>query len=289
MDNNQVVFDSTRPQAIVDISFSQIAKSLIQQSKSLVKFLLNSGIITWTLLVILWWVLSLFQEDILLPGPLKTLMGSLEIIRDGTLIKFAGISFMRVLVGWSAGCIVGIPLGVLIGRIHVIRKLFEPFLNFFRFVPGLALITLFLMWFGVGEGAKIVIIFYGTTFSVAVNVIAGIISMDNSRIYAASILGAKPADVLFSVIWPSVIPYAFTGARLGLGGAFGSIVAAEMVAAKDGIGYLIYNSRLYFRTDWIIAGVITLGLMGYLSDLVFRKLGNRFLHRFGVRDDIKED
>ena len=247
--------------------------------------ILGTGAVTWILFLFIWWILSLFQEDILLPGPLKTLLGTVEIIKNGKLFLFAGISFRRVMIGWSLGCLVGIPLGVLIGRIYFMRKLFEPFLNFFRFVPGLALITLFLMWFGVGEGAKIVIIFYGTTFTVAVNVIAGILSMDQSRIYAAAILGADEKDILISVIWPSVIPYAFTGARLGLGGAFGSIVAAEMVAAKEGIGYLIYNSRLYFRTDWIIAGVITLGLMGYLSDLVFRKLGNRYLRRFGVREE----
>ena len=218
---------------------------------SFIRLMLNTGLMTWILFVFIWWILSLFQEDILLPGPLKTLTGSMEIITNGRLFQFAWISFRRVLIGWTLGCIAGIPLGVLIGRIEVVRRLFEPFLNFFRFIPGLALITLFLMWFGVGEGAKIVIIFYGTAFTVSVNVIAGIVSMDRNRIYAASILGASEKDILLTVIWPSAIPYAFTGARLGLGGAYASIVAAEMVAAKEGIGYLIYNSRLYFRTDWI--------------------------------------
>lgn len=256
----------------------------VKKNKNIFDLILGTGAVTWLLFVLLWWFLSLFQEDILLPGPLKALQGSVEIITNGKLFLFAGISFRRVFIGWSLGCLLGIPFGVLIGRVYVVRKLFEPFLNFFRFVPGLALITLFLLWFGVGEGAKIVIIFYGTMFTVAVNVIAGILSMDQSRIYAAAILGADEKDILLTVIWPSVIPYAFTGARLGLGGAFGSIVAAEMVAAKEGIGYLIYNSRLYFRTDWIIAGVITLGLMGYLSDLIFRKLGNRYLGKYGVRE-----
>ncbi|MBR4760788.1 MAG: ABC transporter permease subunit, partial [Lachnospiraceae bacterium] len=148
----------------------------------------------------------------------------------------------------------------------------------------LALITLFLMWFGVDEGSKIMIILYGTVFTVAVNVIAGILSMDQMRIYAARILGMSEMEIFTLVVWPQVIPYAFTGARLGLGGAFGAIVAAEMVAAQEGVGFLIYNSRLYFRTDWIIAGVITLGLMGFLSDKFFRALGNRFLGRFGVKE-----
>ncbi|MBQ1526167.1 MAG: ABC transporter permease [Lachnospiraceae bacterium] len=252
-------------------------------NEGLVK-LFRSGILTWVLFVFLWWFLSLFYEDILLPGPLKTAKGSLEIILNGKLFKFALISMRRVYIGWAVGCLVGIPLGILIGRIELIRGFFEPCINFFRFVPGLALITLFLMWFGVDEGSKIMIILYGTVFTVSVNVIAGILAMDQNRIYAARILGVNERQILYSVIWPQVIPYAFTGARLGLGGAFGAIVAAEMVAATEGVGYLIYNSRLYFRTDWIIAGVITLGLMGFFSDKLFRMLGNRYLRRFGVRE-----
>ena len=254
------------------------------KGKKIWKTLLKTGIITWLAFIVFWWILSLFQEDILLPGPLKTLAGSWEIVANGKLFEFALISMRRVFIGWGLGCLIGIPLGMLIGRIEVVRSFFEPFINFFRFVPGLALITLFLMWFGVDEGSKIMIILYGTVFTVSVNVIAGILSMDQNRINAARILGVSEKDIFFTVVWPSIIPYAFTGARLGLGGAFGAIVAAEMVAAKEGLGYLIYNSRLYFRTDWIICGVITLGLLGFLFDKLFRVLGNKYLKHYGVKE-----
>lgn len=245
---------------------------------------MKSGIVTWGLFVVIWWVLSLFQSEVLLPGPLETLKGAKELILNGKLLTFALISLRRVFLGWLIGLAIGIPLGLIIGRISFIRSLFEPFINFFRFVPGLALITLFLMWFGVGETSKIVLITYGTVFVVIVNIISGILALDKDRINSARVLGVSEFQILLTVIWPSVIPYAFTGARLGLGGAFASIVAAEMLSSKEGIGYLIFTARMYFHTDWIITGVIVLGILGYLSDKLLRLIGNNFLARYGVRE-----
>jgi NitT/TauT family transport system permease protein len=253
--------------------------------KTLSKFgnkLVYTGIATWILFVVIWYILSLFQDDLFLPGPLRTLTGTMEIIKNGKIFLFAWISFRRVVIGWSIGTLFAIPVGLLIGRIPVLRKLIEPFVNFFRFVPPLALLTIFLMWFGVGEFSKVALIVYGTVFTVLVNTIAGVIAVDQDRINSARTLGVSEWKIIYSVIWPSVIPYVFTGARLGLGGAFTSIIAAEMLAAKEGIGYLIYTSRMYFHTDWIFAGIIVLGLMGYISDKLLRLLGNRLLKKYGV-------
>lgn len=253
--------------------------------KKLRKFgnkLVTYGIATWVLFVLIWYIMSLFQDELFLPGPLATLKGTMEIIQNGKLFLFALISLARVCVGWIIGTLVAIPLGLLIGRVQILRKLIEPFINFFRFVPGLALLTLFLMWFGVGEVSKVVLIIYGTVFTVIVNTIAGVIAVDQDRINSARTLGVSEWKIVYSVIWPSVIPYVFTGARLGLGGAFSSIIAAEMLAAKQGIGYLIYTSRMYFHTDWIFSGILVLGLMGYISDKLLRLSGNKFLQKYGV-------
>lgn len=246
--------------------------------------LITYGIATWVLFLAIWYVLSLFQDEVFLPGPVETINGTLEIIQNGKLFLFALISLVRVFIGWVIGAVVAIPLGLLIGRIQVLRKLMEPFINFFRFVPGLALLTLFLMWFGVGEVSKIVLIIYATVFTVVVNTIAGVLAVDRDRINSARTLGVSEWKIIYSVIWPSIIPYVFTGARLGLGGAFSSIIAAEMLAAKEGIGYLIYTSRMYFHTDWIFAGIIVLGLMGYISDKLLRMTGNKFLRKYGVQE-----
>ena len=159
----------------------------------------------------------------------------------------------------------------------------EPFLNFFRFIPAIGFITLFLLWFGVGESSKVSLIFYAVIFPVMVNTIAGVKSVDYSLIEAAQSMGAGRSKVFFTVIVPSAVPNIFTGVRLGLSGAIICIVAAEMLAASEGIGYLIYTSRLYYRTDWIFTGIFTLGIIGLLADKLLRLLGKRFLYRFGVR------
>ena len=138
------------------------------------------------------------------------------------------------------------------------------------------------MWFGVGEEPKIILIAYSTWFIVLINTMSGMEHISATKIDAARSLGAGEGQILYSIILPSEIPYIFTGARLGLGSAFTSIVTAEMLAAKSGVGYMIYTSRLYFRIDWIFIGIVTLGLMGYLSDRLIRALGVRFLKRFGV-------
>lgn len=249
--------------------------------------LLNSGILTWVVVVALWALAAQFSNELLFPGPLQTLEGSSEVIENGQLLLFAWISLRRVLIGWGLGILIGVPLGVLIGRIVPIRKLLEPFINFFRFIPALALLTLFLMWFGVGESAKIAIITYGTVFTVIVNIIAGVVSIDMSRINSARVLGISEAQIILTVIWPSVIPHAFTGARLGLGNAFASIIAAEMLSAKEGIGYFIYTARMYFHTDWILMGIIVLGLLGYFSDVILRLFGNSVLKKYGVKEKKK--
>jgi NitT/TauT family transport system permease protein len=121
-------------------------------------------------------------------------------------------------------------------------------------------------------------------FPIIINTIAGVIGINAATIQAALSQGASPAQIFFTVTVPASVPHIFTGVRLGLSGAIISIVAAEMLAAQKGIGYLIYTSRLYFRTDWIFVGILTLGLTGYFSDRLLRFFGKTVLKRFGVTD-----
>lgn len=185
--------------------------------------------------------------------------------------------------------LIAIPGGLFIGRIELLRRIFEPFIDFLRFIPAIGFLTLFLMWFGAGEKSKVVLIMYATVFVILINTISGVLSIDKNRIQAARSLGASEFQIIYSVLIPSAIPHIFTGIRLGLGGAFTSIVAAEMLAAKEGIGFLIYTSRLYFRMDWIFVGLLTLGLMGYLSDRLIRLFGRAVLKRYGIHDNKKFD
>jgi NitT/TauT family transport system permease protein len=248
------------------------------------RFLLRSGFFTWVFLCVLWQIASLFYSPTFLPGPLATLRGAKELILDGTLLKFGAISIGRVLKGWALGSLIAVPIGILIGRNRFVCEFVEPFIDYFRFIPAIAFLTLFIMWFGVGEQSKTILIMYATGFTVVINTASGVMSIDPNRILAARTLGTSEAKILFHVILPECVPFIFTGVRLGMGGAYTSIVAAEMLAAKEGLGYLIFTSRLYFRIDWILAGIIVLGILGYLSDKLLRLFGSTVLRRYGIHD-----
>ncbi len=250
-------------------------------------YLAGKGILTWLFLFGIWGLASLNYTVDFLPSPIETITGAKEIILDGTLLQYILISSKRVCLGWGLGMLISIPIGLFIGRIELLRRIFEPFIDFLRFIPAIGFLTLFLMWFGAGEKSKVVLIMYATVFVILINTISGVLSIDKNRIQAARSLGASEIQIIYSVLIPSAIPHIFTGIRLGLGGAFTSIVAAEMLAAKEGIGFLIYTSRLYFRTDWIFVGLLTLGLMGYLSDRLIRLFGKVILKRYGIHDNRK--
>lgn len=254
-----------------------------------IEFLKKYSILTWLIFIAIWQIASLFYTPSFLPGPLETLAGAKEILLDGTLVRFIGVSSLRVLKGWTISMCFGIPMGILIGKDNNMKQLFEPFVNFFRFIPAISLLTMFLMWFGVGERSKVAIIIYASCFTIIVNTVAGVVSVEPQRIQAARALGANEFQVTLSVILPSAVPYIFNGVRLGLGSAFTAIVGAEMLASNEGIGYLIYTSRLYFRMDWVLTGVIVLGLMGFLSDKLLRFLGIHILGRFGVKEQNAEE
>ena len=244
---------------------------------------LISVIFSWILLLIIWQIGSLFYTDDFLPGPIVTFAGAGKLVTSGELALDILISMSRVLKGWILGVLFAIPMGLCIGHFKKISFIFEPFLNFFRFVPAIGFITLFLLWFGVGEESKVALIFYAVIFPVMINTIAGVRTVDNSLIEASQSLGASSAKIFFSVILPSAIPNIFTGVRLGLSGAIVCIVAAEMLAASEGIGYLIYTSRLYYKTDWIFIGIFTLGILGFLTDRLLQFLGKKFLKKYGVK------
>ena len=244
--------------------------------------LLGSGIVSWALLVAVWWVASLFTRPEFLPGPPQVVAAVQELVARGVLVPDVLVSLRRVLIGWTRGIAIAVPIGLAIGRFKVFQQLLEPLANFFRFVPAIGFLTLFLMWFGVGEESKLVLITYATVFPVIVNTAAGVARVDPVKYQAASSLGASRLQTFLTVTVPAAVPSIVTGVRLGLSGAIVSIAAAEMLAASEGIGYLIYTSRLYYRTDWIFVGILVLGLLGFAADKGLRALSRLVLRRYGV-------
>lgn len=251
--------------------------------------LLKIGVISWVFIIVLWQIGAIFSKPDFLPGPILVVKGIEDLIKDGTLFKFTLISFARIFAGWFLGSIIGIPIGLLMGRVKAIRYFTEPILNFFRFIPAIGFITLFIIWFGIGEQGKIILIMYATTFIVVLNTAAGVAHVEEEKIRAAKCLGASEVQILFNVVIPASIPDIYTGIRLAMGNSFAAIVGAEMLAANEGLGYLIWTSRLYFKTEWIFIGLISLGGLGYLVDKFLGFIAKTLLGKYGMRskDELK--
>ena len=230
----------------------------------------------------IWQILSLRLPPLFMPSPALTFAAFVELAQDGTLWESILASGARILVGWSAGVAFGVPLGIFMGYFRPVRQLFDPYIEFFRFIPPIAFVTLAVIWLGPGESSKVALIFYTTVFIVTLNALAGTQAVSELRLRAAASLGAGPLATLRTVIVPSTVPYMVTGARIAMGNSFLTIVSAEIVAAQAGLGALIWNARNYGRTEWVFAGIITLGCLGFLFDRVLRFGATRLLKRYGV-------
>jgi len=239
-------------------------------------------LILWAAGAVIWQGAALAYGPEIIPGPVDTFKGAKELMSDGSLVRYIGISFYRVFIGWALGSLIAIPIGLVIGKVSAIRVFAEPFLNFIRFIPPIAFITLFLVWFGIGEQSKIALILYATLFIVIMNTLTGVLAVEEDKIRAARSMGASEWQILLHVVIPATTPYIFTGIRLAMGTSYMAIIGAEMIAANEGVGFLIWNSRLFFRTDWIFVGLISLGLMGFITDRLVGLLGRRLLFRYGV-------
>jgi NitT/TauT family transport system permease protein len=161
-----------------------------------------------------------------------------------------------------------------------VRQLLEPYTEFLRFIPATALITIAVIWFGIGEGSKIFLIIYTTVFIVTINTAAGVAAVTPNKIRAARSLGASQWQVFWHVALPATMPYILTGMRLAMGNSFVTIIAAELVAANAGLGKMIWDARLYMLVDQIFVALLVLGFMGFAADRAFRWAIYAFAGRF---------
>ena len=212
------------------------------------------------------WILS----SVLFPPPWKVFLKAIELAEDGTLWEQASASLGRIATGFTGGSLLGIPLGLAIGSFPIVRRLLEPYTEFLRFIPATALITVAVIWFGIGEGSKIFLIVYTTIFIVIINTAAGVSAVAPNKIRAARSLGANRTQVFLFVAFPATVPYILTGMRLAMANSFVTIVAAELVAANNGLGRMIWDSRMYMLVDQIFVALLVLGLLGFTADRLFR-------------------
>jgi ABC-type nitrate/sulfonate/bicarbonate transport system permease component len=233
-------------------------------------------------LIMLWHLIATtFFKPQFFPPPLLVLSTGREMLESGELMEHVSISLQRILAGFLIGSAIAAPAGLLMGSIPVVRAVFDPYVQFFRFVPSLAWLTPVVIWFGIGETSKVLIIVYTTIFIVLINTMVGVSHIAPNKLRAAACLGATPLKAFIFVTLPATLPFILTGMRLAMGNSFATVVAAEMIAADSGLGYLIFNSRLWMATDKIFIGIVCLGALGLITDRLFRYLIVRFAHQYG--------
>jgi NitT/TauT family transport system permease protein len=235
-------------------------------------------------IVLAWQLFSVeFDSPILFPGPAKMATRAVELIREGRLQADTLASLQRIVIGFAIGSLIGAAVGLAMGSFRLVGDLLQPLVNFFRFVAPTAWIATFMVWFGLGETSKIALIIYATVFVVLLSAMIGVAAVDRNKIRAAQCLGASERQILRWVKLPAALPYILTGMRMAMMNSFMTVVSAEMIAAESGLGYLIYNSRQWMETDSIFVGMLTLGVVGLLSDRLFVLVTRTLLKRFSLR------
>lgn len=202
----------------------------------------------------------------LIPTPIDVAVSFWEGILDGSLWGHTVASLLRVLSGFLLGVLLAIPAGFLMGWYWLARGLFEPWVQFFRTIPPLALIPLVIVILGIGENARIFVIFLASFLSCVLAVFQGVRNVDVTLINAARVLGAKDRTIFARVVIPASTPFIFVGTRVALGASWATLVASELVAAPTGLGRMMQSASQFLQTDRIVVGIIIIGILGFAMD-----------------------
>lgn len=227
--------------------------------------------------VAIWALASNRLHSVLFPSPLEILKAGFDQLRDGALVTHVGVSLRRIAIGFVLGCGVGIPLGLAMGLFKSVRVLCEPYVQFLRFVPPIAWLIPAIMWFGIGETSKILIVFYMTVFLVLLNTMAGVSAVRPNLVRSGQCFGVNRWQLFAWIIFPATMNYIVAGARIAMGNSFAAVVGAELFAANAGLGFLIVESGKWLAMDAMFAGMLILGLLGIAADRLFQALAARFL------------
>ena len=236
------------------------------------------------LALVAWWLATRGPGYGLIPPPIEVA----DALRDlavgtegdafsGTLLTHALASIGRVYGAFLLAALIALPLGLMIGRILLVRALLDPMLQVLRPIPVTAWLPLSMIVFGLGPRSAFFLVALGAFYPILVNTIFGVRTVDTRLFEAASMLGASRTSMFPRVVLPAALPGIFTGLRLGLGFAWVVIVVGEMTGVQTGLGAMIMDARQLSRTEIVIAGMIVIGALGYLSDQAIQRLGRRLL------------
>ena len=213
---------------------------------------------------------------VLLPSPTTLFWAAGDLLRNGTLLRHVGASIERVLVGFALAAIVGLSLGVVLGWFRTLSDFIKPLVEALRPIPPIAWTPLAILWFGIGNAPSYFLVFVGAVFPVFVSTFSAVRNIERTQINAALCLGATPTMLIKDILIPGALPVIFPGLRIALGVGWMCVVAAELIAAQSGLGYLIQQSRLLLQTQYVVTGMIVIGIIGFgmnsLMSIIERKL-----------------
>lgn len=239
------------------------------------------GIVIILVLLAAWWAAVVATKSVIFPTPLQVVTGTVELVRDGTLWTHIGASLGRVASGFLLAVAVGVPLGLWMGWVRGAYATLNPLFQILRPISPIAWIPIAILWFGVGNASPIYLIFISSVFPMVLQTVAGVHTIEKRYLRAAENFGVSRATLFTRVVIPATLPQIIVGMRIGLGVAWLVVVAAEMIALRSGLGYLIIDSRnAGNRYDLVIAGMIIIGLIGLLLDGLMRLLENARIVRW---------
>ena len=234
-------------------------------------------------LLILWWLVTRQKlvDPLFLPSPAAVWNRAVEVGTTGfgsaTLWQHTWISIYRVFSAFFIACLTAVPIGLAMGMSRVFRGIFDPPIEFYRPIPPLAYLPLVIIWFGIGEVSKVILIYLACFAPMALSTRAGVRSVSIEQVHVAYSLGATRSQVLRHVVFRAALPEILTSMRIGIGFGWTTLVAAEMVAAAAGLGYMILNASEFLMTDVVVMGIVIIGLVALFSDLLMRYLEHKLV------------
>ncbi len=230
---------------------------------------------SFTVFILLWELVVLYSgwDNHIFPDPITVLISMGELIADGSLLKHTVASLFRVTAGFYLAAVLGIPLGIFLGRNQTAAHLLNPIINFLRPISPLAWIPLAMLWFGIGDKPAVFLIFLSSIFPIVVATTVAVRSINPTYFHVAANFDFNRYEVLSKIVIPAIIPSIITALRLTITIAWIVVVAAEMIAVQSGLGYLILDSRNGLRMDYVMDGMIVIGIIGLVLDSIMRRLG----------------
>lgn len=234
-----------------------------------------AGFVVPVALLFLWWLITSLGlvKPLFLPSPGAVLEEGWRQLSEGILVADASVSIYRILIGWLAATIIAVPVGILMGNFRIIEGALEPLISTVRYMPVVALIPLSILWAGIGDLQKVLILFLGTFFQQSLMIMDNVKNIDRNLIRAGQTLGFSNFEILYRIILPAAMPGIWDTFRITIGWTWTYLVVAELVAASEGLGRRIMDAQRYLATDTILFGTLFIGLLGLLTDYLFKKSG----------------